>query len=861
MKHIYTLFFALITSVTFGQYAVGTSTLFSGGGAAYPHVLTAATPADGNTGEAVTMVMNVTSLPAGGANFRVYKTNASSTGVFGSIPAITLGENTITVAAVDFARAVKFQFDPAAAGVEFDQVSINGVELLGNVDFKTGYASGELSNNPNWKAGTGKYVVDPAAGTATVEADYAKAVMGQPFKMMADGDALTYKLDFALNSTLGSANKILMRSGFTHVNGTNSSGANENVVHISINSWNGSLAVRNNSNVGNAESGFQGVFLNPADVNNATVSIEVTLTLGADAASSTISGKLVSSTGNESTVGSYTGIQDALYTAATTGDGIYAMFNSAALSQCGTDGGPLTGGVSLSNLSVTPPAPADTTAPVITLTGDAVMELTVGDTYADPGFAASDDTDGDITSSVVVAGDSVDTSAAGQYVVTYNVSDAAGNAATEVTRTVNVSADPCANANNTAQPAADFDADSVDISVWHEDNATYEIVDGASTLNSGGVAVGGTGNILKYVDAGGEWYSNIQIRTCNKIDLNIVNVFRMDVYLDSGSITGTSPNQLELKLQDNTTNAVNPWENQSSIVVAIEQLDTWVSVEFDFSSKIDGTLDRLDFDNIVIQFNGEGQDNANPVTAFIDNFESDYVVPVDPSITSYSENFDDGDSGWGAADGAAFVEAEGYGTVSNTNATDWAHTYIDVDPLDLSAADKGFSFKVKGMRASKVFFKLQVGTDYANNHEWPAATENYTTPGEWQTIVVDATGQTSSNKTRIVIFFDTQSAASVDSTQDVFMIDDFEFGELATLSIGSYDSLQDIVAYPNPTRDFWNVEATSTMKSVQLFDVVGRELMRLEPNANTVRISTKTLKSGIYFAKINDGEMMKLIKR
>ena len=109
MKHIYTLFIALIASVTFGQYAVGTSTLFSGGGAAYPHVLTAATPADGNTGEAVTMVMNVTSLPAGGANFRVYKTNAGGTGVFGSTTAITLGENTITVAAVDFARAVKFR--------------------------------------------------------------------------------------------------------------------------------------------------------------------------------------------------------------------------------------------------------------------------------------------------------------------------------------------------------------------------------------------------------------------------------------------------------------------------------------------------------------------------------------------------------------------------------------------------------------------------------------------------------------------------------------------------------------------------------------------------------------------------------
>ena len=80
----------------------------------------------------------------------------------------------------------------------------------------------------------------------------------------------------------------------------------------------------------------------------------------------------------------------------------------------------------------------DTTAPVITLVGDAVVDLSVGDTYSESGATASDNYDGDISDDVVVGGDSVDTSTVGQYTVTYNVSDDAGNAATEVTRTVNV---------------------------------------------------------------------------------------------------------------------------------------------------------------------------------------------------------------------------------------------------------------------------------------------------------------------------------------------------------------------------------------------------------------------------------------
>jgi hypothetical protein len=81
----------------------------------------------------------------------------------------------------------------------------------------------------------------------------------------------------------------------------------------------------------------------------------------------------------------------------------------------------------------------DTTPPVITLTGANPLDIECNvDTYTDPGFSASDACDGSLTGSVVVAGDTVDESTPGTYNVTYNVSDAAGNPATEVTRVVTV---------------------------------------------------------------------------------------------------------------------------------------------------------------------------------------------------------------------------------------------------------------------------------------------------------------------------------------------------------------------------------------------------------------------------------------
>lgn len=81
----------------------------------------------------------------------------------------------------------------------------------------------------------------------------------------------------------------------------------------------------------------------------------------------------------------------------------------------------------------------DLQVPVITLIGDATINVTVGNAYTDQGATATDDVDGDITANIVVV-NPVDVDTEGTYTITYNVSDAAGNAATEVTRTVIVAA-------------------------------------------------------------------------------------------------------------------------------------------------------------------------------------------------------------------------------------------------------------------------------------------------------------------------------------------------------------------------------------------------------------------------------------
>jgi hypothetical protein len=100
----------------------------------------------------------------------------------------------------------------------------------------------------------------------------------------------------------------------------------------------------------------------------------------------------------------------------------------------------ITGDITLPSLvfsgasSVTLP---DTTPPVITLQGSAVVNHIVNTPYVDAGATALDNKDGVITEDIVTV-NNVNETIEGQYSVTYNVTDAAGNTATQVVRIVKV---------------------------------------------------------------------------------------------------------------------------------------------------------------------------------------------------------------------------------------------------------------------------------------------------------------------------------------------------------------------------------------------------------------------------------------
>lgn len=112
----------------------------------------------------------------------------------------------------------------------------------------------------------------------------------------------------------------------------------------------------------------------------------------------------------------------------------------------------------------------DTEAPVITLTGPSVVNLVQGDTYTEQGATWTDNVDG--SGAATVGGDTVDTSTVDTYTVTYDYTDAAGNAATQVTRTVIVGELILPTLTETL-----LDAENSNIIIANESNLTVHVYD------------------------------------------------------------------------------------------------------------------------------------------------------------------------------------------------------------------------------------------------------------------------------------------------------------------------------------------------------------------------------------------------
>ena len=348
---------------------------------------------------------------------------------------------------------------------------------------------------------------------------------------------------------------------------------------------------------------------------------------------------------------------------------------------------------------------SDTTAPVITLTGNATETLTVGDTYTDAGATATDDVDGDLTSSIVVVSN-VDTSTVGSYSVTYNVSDAAGNPATEVVRTVNVEA-AVVTSNLSLQGIIDFSlpgkymkgvhvkatADIADLSIYSLDaySSGDRLTASASYPLSGSAAAGD--DILFYM-------SNHTTTNAADVYLNATKIF--STVVNDQSINGfNGDDPLTLSLSGTVVETFGELGLDGS-GLSWEYTDTW-------AYKIDGVWT---YGTPNCTDNSYTTWDSGCVYPFSEGKQS-FGWDVEPLVTSYSHNMADlGPAEIWYNEGEAPLQRVTSGGTPDPNDSETAMQYTDDGTFEYCNAQ--FQFKQKINLSVMNTFTMDVYIDGAS---------------------------------------------------------------------------------------------------------------------------------------------------
>ena len=391
----------------------------------------------------------------------------------------------------------------------------------------------------------------------------------------------------------------------------------------------------------------------------------------------------------------------------------------------------------------------DAEIPLITLIGDATINVTLGDAYTDAGATALDEVDGDLTADIIVGGDIVDTAVEDIYVITYDVTDAQGNEAIQVTRTVNVSAIVCTPETAESITAADLNITfQTNTPAVFEDNVTFAWIDNPDADGP----VNASCKVGQVIRANNSPYDNIQIDLADKLNFNTSEGIKMKVW----SPVPNTPVLLKLEEIGNAGNFV-------ELLATTTAVNDWEELTFDFASTA-----TPQFNKMVIFFNFNVSDGS---TYYFDDLmvygggtvggcvpettESIAAANLNITFQTNTPAVIDDNTTFTWIDNPDFTGSVNtsckVGQATRANNSPFDNIQIDLaDKLDFNTSE-GLKMKVWSPVANTtVLMKLEEIGNAGNFVEIPATT---TVVNGWEELTFDFAATVTPQFNKLVIFF------------------------------------------------------------------------------------------------------------
>ena len=354
--------------------------------------------------------------------------------------------------------------------------------------------------------------------------------------------------------------------------------------------------------------------------------------------------------------------------------------------------------------------------------------------------------------------------------------------------------------------------------------------------------------VCQIVRDGGDFWAGSQIFLENTIDFSTMWQISAKVYT-------TAPVGTRIKLElenangdktnlDYVTTVSSSWETASWNFYGQANDYDRLHFMFDFGNVGDGTNTSTFLFDDVAQITGPVIPDPVPT-----NFPIDFETSV---VTSDFTNFS------GAITSVIPNPQINAGNPSTTvgkfvrsGGAPWAQSKIALTDFIMDMSTNGFiSMKVYTAAPVGTLLKLKIESNVAGfADERDVLT---TVSGEWATYTWDFTNQDNPiyNVITLMLGYATPNDASPSAT---FLFDDIK-QQSSILSDGNNQSfnLDGVSVYPIPASDILNIISTDKqIKSITVFDILGNQVLVLQPNSLGVNIDVSDLGSGIYIAKID----------
>ena len=329
-----------------------------------------------------------------------------------------------------------------------------------------------------------------------------------------------------------------------------------------------------------------------------------------------------------------------------------------------------------------------------------------------------------------------------------------------------------------------------------------------------------------------------------------------DLQVDGATVTGFSPatETYSVELPEGTT-VVPQITTATTTDVSASRVITQASGIPDDATVLvtaqDGTTTKTYTVSFAIAVPTAPTDNAPAPTSLASDVISVYSSSYTDVTTNYNPNW--GQSGFGQVNTAydpgtgnvilAYPNFNYQGTeLTAQDASDMEFLHVDVwTAADPTATD----IQVSPINAGTGAGELLVSIPY--------------TSGTWISVdlpIADFTGMTWDN---IVQMKFAANGAGSTTPVDIYL-DNIYFYKENALSIEENELIQ-FNAYPNPTENGWNIKSMNeAINSIQVYDILGKEVLTMNPNANETQIDASGLNTGLYFAKVNSAVGSKTIK-